>query len=66
MYDADHTPEHPKYGDYVPIVRNEHSMPANILPEQFASMWDGIANDPNLDWHDSEVGRCVTEFGLNV
>lgn len=62
MHDADHTLEHPKYGEYVPAVRNEQSMPANRLPEQFASMWDGIANDPNLNWHDSEVGCCVTGF----
>ena len=30
-------------------------MTADLLPLQFKALWEGIANDPNLNWHDSEV-----------
>lgn len=60
---ADHTAETPMYGEYVPSVRNEQSLSADLLPQQFRVMWDGIANDPNLDWHDSEVlTKIVFDF----
>lgn len=52
---AGHTPEQPKLGVYVPEVRGEHSVPADLLPRQLHNLWDGIANDRNLDWHDAEV-----------
>ncbi len=54
-FHAEHTAENAKYGEYVPSVRNEQSLSVDLLPQQFRVMWDGIANDPNLDWHDSEV-----------
>ena len=57
----DHTPEAPKYGEYVPAVRGEQSVTADLLPRQIKTVWEGIAVDPNLTWHDGQV-TCDMQF----